>query len=161
LLDNKEQQQEQQPTTDSSNSSMTANEEMDQQQLRDELDALNAQVTAQGATVRTLKKEGAAAEKIAEAVEMLQQLKLQAAEKMKIVQADQPQFNRKAFDDLVLRKMFVVPSFEIHGGVKGLFDLGPPSCALKVRVPRYHQYCLVYLVDERKPNTKNRNIPKK
>lgn len=27
--------------------------------------------------------------------------------------------------------MFIVPSFEIHGGVKGLFDLGPPACALK------------------------------
>jgi len=36
------------------------------------------------------------------------------------------------FDDLVKRKMFVVSSFEIHGGVSGLFDLGPPSCALKV-----------------------------
>lgn len=29
--------------------------------------------------------------------------------------------------------MFVVPAFEIHGGVGGLFDLGPPSCALKVK----------------------------
>lgn len=27
--------------------------------------------------------------------------------------------------------MFVIPSFEIHGGVKGLFDLGPPGCGLK------------------------------
>jgi len=40
-------------------------------------------------------------------------------------------FNRQIFDELILRKMFVVPSFEIHGGVKGLFDLGPPACALK------------------------------
>src|SRR3546814_451037 len=30
--------------------------------------------------------------------------------------------------------MFVVPSFEIHGGVAGLFDLGPPSCALKANI---------------------------
>jgi glycyl-tRNA synthetase len=30
--------------------------------------------------------------------------------------------------------MFVVPSFEIHGGVGGLFDLGPPACGLKVRL---------------------------
>lgn len=29
--------------------------------------------------------------------------------------------------------MFVVSAFEIHGGAGGLFDLGPPSCALKVR----------------------------
>ena len=40
--------------------------------------------------------------------------------------------NITAFDDLVKRKMFVVSAFEIHGGVGGLFDLGPPSCALKV-----------------------------
>jgi len=30
--------------------------------------------------------------------------------------------------------MFVVPSFEIHGGVKGLFDLGPPACGLKANM---------------------------
>lgn len=34
-------------------------------------------------------------------------------------------------DDVVIRRMFVVPSFEIHGGVSGLFDLGPPGCGLK------------------------------
>ena len=27
--------------------------------------------------------------------------------------------------------MFVVPSFEIYGGVAGLFDFGPITCALK------------------------------
>lgn len=37
-------------------------------------------------------------------------------------------------DDLVIRRMFVVPSFEIHGGVSGLFDLGPPGCGLKGNV---------------------------
>lgn len=35
------------------------------------------------------------------------------------------------------RKMFVVSAFEIHGGVAGLFDYGPSSCALKVN------YCSV------------------
>jgi glycyl-tRNA synthetase (class II) len=37
------------------------------------------------------------------------------------------------------RKMFVVSAFEIHGGVAGLFDYGPSSCALKVN------YCSVLL----------------
>lgn len=104
------------------------------QQLQDELDALNAKITSQGATVRTLKKEGGSAEALAEAVTMLQNLKIQSAELTKSLEADQPKFARKAFDDLVLRKMFVVPAFEIHGGVKGLYDLGPPACALKVCV---------------------------
>ncbi|CAM9930847.1 unnamed protein product, partial [Discosporangium mesarthrocarpum] len=30
--------------------------------------------------------------------------------------------------------MFVIPSFEIHGGVSGLFDLGPPGCSLKSNI---------------------------
>lgn len=39
-----------------------------------------------------------------------------------------------AMDDVVIRRMFVVPSFEIHGGVSGLYDLGPPGCGLKGNV---------------------------
>ena len=39
-----------------------------------------------------------------------------------------------AMDDVVIRRMFVVPSFEIHGGVSGLFDLGPPGCGLKSNI---------------------------
>ena len=30
--------------------------------------------------------------------------------------------------------MYVVPSFEIHNGPAGLFDYGPPACALKANV---------------------------
>ena len=104
--------------------------------LRDELDALNAALTKQGAQVRTLKKEGGTADAIAAAVNQLQALKIAASEKSVLLAAvtktSDASFQRRAFDDLVLRKMFVVPSFEIHGGVKGLFDLGPPACALKV-----------------------------
>jgi glycyl-tRNA synthetase len=106
------------PTTDTSN-------------LQDELDAMNAQVTKQGSAVRQLKKDGAEPDVIAEAVQRLQDLKIQAAKLLQSY-AKEDTFDRKAFDDLVLRKMFVIPSFEIHGGVKGLFDLGPPACALKV-----------------------------
>lgn len=41
--------------------------------------------------------------------------------------------NKKALEDTLTRRMFIVPSFEIHGGVAGLYDYGPPGCALKVR----------------------------
>lgn len=99
---------------------------------QDELDALNAQVTKQGSLVRQLKKDGAEADKIQAMVKQLQELKIKAEEITK-AHASEDTFNRKTFDDLVLRRMFVIPSFEIHGGVKGLFDLGPPACALKVR----------------------------
>jgi len=99
--------------------------------IQDELDALNAKITKQGAAVRQLKKDGADADNIKEAVEALQVLKISAGELSSKLTANEPQFNRKSFDDLIIRKMFVVPSFEIHGGVKGLFDLGPPACGLK------------------------------
>jgi glycyl-tRNA synthetase len=105
----------------------------DETRWQDEVDALSAQVTKQGTVVRQLKKDGASADAIAEAVEQLQHLKIQV-ETIRKEHMSEVVFPRKDFDDLILRKMFVVPSFEIHGGVKGLFDLGPPACALKVRM---------------------------
>ena len=102
--------------------------------LQDELDALNAKITKQGSAVRELKKSSSSnADEIASAVGALKELKLQAESLRSRKEALDPsaQFNRKVFDELILRKMFIVPSFEIHGGVKGLFDLGPPACALK------------------------------
>jgi glycyl-tRNA synthetase len=101
--------------------------------LQDEIDLLNAQITKQGSTVRTLKKENGSTEQIDEAIKLLQQLKIQCETLQKQNTINIPIFNRKSFDDLILRKMFVIPSFEIHGGVKGLYDLGPPACSLKVR----------------------------
>jgi len=102
--------------------------------LQDEIDALAARITKQGSLVRQLKKASSSdASAIGEAVSALQKLKIKAVDLMKTQDEADPskKFNRRVFDELVLRKMFVVPSFEIHGGVKGLFDLGPPACALK------------------------------
>lgn len=96
-------------------------------------DAIAAAVTKKGSQVRQMKKDGAASEEIAAAVAELQKLKIASQEAQKKAEEADPStaFNKKTFDELILRKMFVVPSFEIHGGVKGLFDLGPPACSLK------------------------------
>mmetsp|Transcript_14514 Transcript_14514/g.21396 ORF Transcript_14514/g.21396 Transcript_14514/m.21396 type:complete len:720 (+) Transcript_14514:77-2236(+) len=104
--------------------------------LSDEIDALSAKVTKQASLVRQLKKDGGSAEDIASAVTELQKLKIATEEKRSEMEESNPsdKFNRKMFDDAVLRRMFVIPSFEIHGGVKGLFDLGPPACALKASI---------------------------
>lgn len=114
-----------------------ASETFDVSALQDEIDALAAKITKQGADVRTLKKNSASdADAIGAAVKVLQELKISQKElldKMEAVAGGKDTFNRQVFDELILRKMFVIPSFEIHGGVKGLFDLGPPACALKVR----------------------------
>lgn len=40
-------------------------------------------------------------------------------------------YRRKEVEDLLKRKFFYVPSFEIYGGVSGLYDYGPLGCALK------------------------------
>lgn len=46
-------------------------------------------------------------------------------------QGPEDTFDKSTFDDVLLRKMLVVPSFEIYGGVAGLYDFGPVTCALK------------------------------
>ena len=119
---------------------MTVDDGIEDENWQDKLDALNAQVTKQGALVRQLKKDGAPPDDIAEAIAALQALKI-SAESLHKEYSKEEAFNRKAFDDVILRKMFVVPAFEIHGGVSGLYDLGPPACALKVRKREHAVAC--------------------
>ncbi|KAJ5610118.1 glycine--tRNA ligase [Penicillium lagena] len=38
--------------------------------------------------------------------------------------------DRTVLDSMLRRRMFYTPSFEIYGGVSGLYDYGPPGCAL-------------------------------
>lgn len=40
-------------------------------------------------------------------------------------------FERAQFEQLLRRRMFFTAAFEIYGGVAGLFDYGPPLCALQ------------------------------
>lgn len=45
-------------------------------------------------------------------------------------------YKRKECEDLLKRKFFVVPSFEIYGGVAGFYDLGPLGSSLKTAVEK-------------------------
>lgn len=38
------------------------------------------------------------------------------------------------FETLLTRKLFVIPSFAIYGGVAGLYDFGPPGCAIMANI---------------------------
>ena len=98
--------------------------------------ALSAACTRQASTVKQMKKDGKPADQIQKAVEELQRLRaeLAIAEKANAGQGTEHNIDRKLFDETVLRRMFVVPAFEIHGGVAGLFDYGPPGCALKQNI---------------------------
>ncbi|ROW12428.1 hypothetical protein VMCG_00806 [Cytospora schulzeri] len=42
--------------------------------------------------------------------------------------------DRQAMESMLRRRMFYTPSFEIYGGVAGLFDYGPPGCALQANI---------------------------
>ncbi|KAF2866551.1 glycyl-tRNA synthetase [Massariosphaeria phaeospora] len=40
-------------------------------------------------------------------------------------------FDRVQLESLMRRRLFYTPSFDIYGGVSGLYDYGPPGCALQ------------------------------
>lgn len=42
--------------------------------------------------------------------------------------------DRTTLDGLLRRRLFYTPSFEIYGGERGLYDYGPPGCALQANV---------------------------
>jgi len=51
-----------------------------------------------------------------------------------IKQIEDKKVFRTGFEDLLLRKFFYVPAFEIYGGVGGLYDFGPPGCAVRSNI---------------------------
>lgn len=42
--------------------------------------------------------------------------------------------DRAAIDSILRRRLFYTPSFEVYGGERGLFDYGPPGCALQANI---------------------------
>ncbi len=96
--------------------------------------SLQAKITQLQSTIKALKKEGKTNADIVAESSKLNELRSILAEKIKEQTQNEVQFNRKAFDELILRKMYVVPSFEIHNGPAGLFDYGPLACGLKANM---------------------------
>eukprot|EP01054_Gregarina_sp_Poly1_P000999 Gregarina_sp_Poly_1__998@NODE_1242_length_4649_cov_191_440637_g847_i0_p1_GENE_NODE_1242_length_4649_cov_191_440637_g847_i0NODE_1242_length_4649_cov_191_440637_g847_i0_p1_ORF_typecomplete_len652_score113_57tRNAsynt_2b/PF00587_25/5_2e03tRNAsynt_2b/PF00587_25/3_8e27tRNAsynt_2b/PF00587_25/0_032HGTP_anticodon/PF03129_20/2_8e03HGTP_anticodon/PF03129_20/8_1e18_NODE_1242_length_4649_cov_191_440637_g847_i0261957 len=45
--------------------------------------------------------------------------------------------NQVKLDNLLRRRFFIAPSFEIYGSSAGLFDFGPPGCAVKNEIEAY------------------------
>ncbi len=41
---------------------------------------------------------------------------------------------RKLMEDVLKRRFIIVPSFEIYGGVRGLWDLGPIGARLRAKI---------------------------
>lgn len=42
--------------------------------------------------------------------------------------------DRNQVDSLLRRRLFYTPAFEAYGGVKGLYDYGPPGCSLQANI---------------------------
>ncbi|CDK24434.1 unnamed protein product [Kuraishia capsulata CBS 1993] len=43
-------------------------------------------------------------------------------------------FSRENLESILKRRFFFAPAFEIYGGVSGLYDFGPPGCALQANI---------------------------
>ncbi|KAI4307958.1 hypothetical protein L6164_031082 [Bauhinia variegata] len=115
-----------------------------EESLRKALADKQSAVDNQGNAVRALKAQASSKPEIDAAIEALNRLKLEKAEIEKKLQdcisngGTDGSINREAFRQAVVntleRRLFYVPSFKIYGGVAGLYDYGPPGCAVKSNV---------------------------
>lgn len=48
--------------------------------------------------------------------------------------ASTQEFSRETLEGVLKRRFFFAPSFEIYGGVSGLYDYGPPGCAFQANI---------------------------
>lgn len=98
----------------------------------DDVNALQAKITFLASSIKEMKKGGASAQSVLDEVTKLTAMRATLTEMLKT----EPTvvFNRRAFDELLLRKMYIVQSFEIHNGPAGLFDYGPPAAAVKTNI---------------------------
>lgn len=85
--------------------------------------SLQAKITTQQSLIKQLKKDGADTEQLTIENEKLGELRARLTDLENASISTTQAFNRKGFDELILRKMYVVPSFEIHNGPAGLFDV--------------------------------------
>ncbi|KAJ8759380.1 hypothetical protein K2173_006900 [Erythroxylum novogranatense] len=112
-----------------------------EESLRRALAEKQSAVDSQGNTVRALKAAKASKIEVDAAIEVLNGLKLDKSTMEKQLQAavgSDGAVNREAFRQGVVntleRRLFYIPSFKIYRGVAGLFDYGPPGCAVKSNV---------------------------
>ena len=113
-----------------------------EESLRKSLAEKLAAVEAQGNAVRALKAAKASKSEIDAAVEALNGLKLEKASVEKQLQErisnGDGSISKEAFRQSVVntleRRLFYIPSFKIYRGVAGLYDYGPPGCAVKSNV---------------------------
>lgn len=115
-----------------------------EESLRKALAEKQSVVEAQGHVVKALKAAKASKPEIDAAIEALNCLKLEKSSIEKQLQAavsgnnGDGALSREAFRQAAVntleRRLFYIPSFKIYRGVAGLYDYGPPGCAVKSNV---------------------------
>ena len=108
-----------------------------------DIDHLQDLVAQQGDTVRALKADESPNQAaISQAIETLKQLKIDLNAEITRRKASgdsmiksKEDFRVKVANSLESR-LFYIPSFKIYGGVGGLYDYGPPGCAVKANVQK-------------------------
>ncbi|XVE66080.1 hypothetical protein DITRI_Ditri08aG0052500 [Diplodiscus trichospermus] len=115
-----------------------------EESLRKALAEKQSAVEVQGNAVRALKAAKASKPEIDAAIAALNNLKLEKSSIEKELQAavsgndGDGALSREAFRQAVVntleRRLFYIPSFKIYRGVAGLYDYGPPGCAVKSNV---------------------------
>ncbi|GAY56999.1 hypothetical protein CUMW_175990 [Citrus unshiu] len=123
---------------------MAAADASNEESLRRTLAEKQSAVDAQGNAVRALKAAKASKSEIDAAIESLNRLKLEKSSVERELQSvvsgsgGGASVNREAFRQTVFntleRRLFFIPSFKIYRGVAGLYDYGPPGCAVKSNV---------------------------
>lgn len=114
--------------------------------LRESLTEKQTAVDDQAGAVRDLKARGVTGADLDAAVDHLKALKLEAAaigQRLQVAISSnggggEGSVSREAFRQAVVntleRRLFYIPSFKIYRGVAGLYDYGPPGCAVKSNV---------------------------
>lgn len=112
-----------------------------EESLRKDLSEKQSSIEVQGNNVRQLKASGASKYEIDAAVQALNALKLEKSSiesQLQSAIAGSGGVSREAFRQAVVntleRRLFYIPAFKIYRGVAGLYDYGPPGCAVKSNV---------------------------
>jgi glycyl-tRNA synthetase len=95
------------------------------------VDKIKTLISNQGALVKQLKALNTPKNKIDVEVEKLISLKEQLR---KLEISSKSSFDKQAFEDLLKRRFFYTPSFQLYGGISGLYDYGPSGCALQTNI---------------------------
>jgi len=98
--------------------------------LEEQVKNCRISVKEQGNLVKKLKEEKAATADVDLAVKELKARK-RVLEQKELLLDPPDSFDRGKCEDLLKRRFFYAPAFEIYGGVAGLYDFGPMGCAME------------------------------